>query len=86
MKKHRLYTPGPTPIPPEAQAAMAQPIDYHRAEPFMNLLREVSGRPSVCPEHPLADSRIGLYRHRSDGMRGGQLLLTGGSGTGHPER
>jgi serine---pyruvate transaminase len=32
MKKRRLYTPGPTPVPPDAVLAMAQPIDYHRGE------------------------------------------------------
>ncbi len=32
MNKRRLYTPGPTPVPPDAALAMAQPIDYHRGE------------------------------------------------------
>jgi len=39
--KRRLYTPGPTPIPPEAVLAMAQPIEYHRSQEFRALVRRV---------------------------------------------
>lgn len=41
MKKHFLFTPGPTPIPPEALLAMAQPIDYHRSEDAAALINDV---------------------------------------------
>ena len=41
MKKHFLFTPGPTPIPPEALLAMAQPIDYHRSEDAVALINDV---------------------------------------------
>ncbi len=41
MKKHFLFTPGPTPIPPEALLAMAQPIDYHRSEDTAALIKDV---------------------------------------------
>ncbi|MDA1191048.1 MAG: alanine--glyoxylate aminotransferase family protein [Candidatus Poribacteria bacterium] len=41
MNKHRLHTPGPTPIPPEVAAAMAQPLDYHRTDLFRAIVREV---------------------------------------------
>ena len=41
MKKHLLFTPGPTPIPPEALLAMAQPIDYHRSSATVALIRDV---------------------------------------------
>ena len=41
MKKHFLFTPGPTPIPPEALLAMAQPIDYHRSEDAVALIKDV---------------------------------------------
>ena len=41
MKKQHLYTPGPTPIPPEALLAMAQPIDYHRSEDSVVLIKDV---------------------------------------------
>lgn len=39
MTKRRLYTPGPTRIPPAAALAMAQPIDYHRGEAAAALFR-----------------------------------------------
>ncbi len=41
MKKSHLFTPGPTPIPPEALLAMAQPIDYHRSEDAVALIKNV---------------------------------------------
>lgn len=41
MKKSLLFTPGPTPIPPEALLAMAQPIDYHRSETAATLIKDV---------------------------------------------
>ncbi len=41
MKKKYLFTPGPTPIPPEALLAMAQPIDYHRSEDTVALIKDV---------------------------------------------
>ncbi len=37
-------TPGPTPIPPEVEAAMALPIVYHRGPEFQAVLRRVLGR------------------------------------------
>ena len=41
MKKKLLFTPGPTPIPPEALLAMAQPIDYHRSDAAVTLIKDV---------------------------------------------
>ena len=41
MKKDLLFTPGPTPIPPEALLAMAQPIDYHRSNATIALIKDV---------------------------------------------
>lgn len=41
MKKGYLFTPGPTPIPPDALLAMAQPIDYHRSEDAVALIKDV---------------------------------------------
>ena len=41
MNKHHLFTPGPTPIPPESLLAMAQPIDYHRSNATVVLIRDV---------------------------------------------
>ena len=41
MKKSHLFTPGPTPIPPDALLAMAQPIDYHRSDDTVALIKDV---------------------------------------------
>ena len=40
MYKKRLFTPGPTPLMPEAQLAMSRPIVHHRTAQFKELLLE----------------------------------------------
>jgi serine---pyruvate transaminase len=40
MKRY-LMTPGPTPVAPETNLAMAEPIIHHRAPAFMDILGEV---------------------------------------------
>ncbi|HEY7835987.1 MAG TPA: hypothetical protein VIB59_00890, partial [Solirubrobacteraceae bacterium] len=34
MEKRYLFTPGPTPVPPEVLAATAEPIVHHRGSDF----------------------------------------------------
>src|SRR5438105_364163 len=41
MKKFRLLTPGPTPVPEETLLEMARPVGYHRTPEFRQLLAEV---------------------------------------------
>ena len=41
-EKSYLMIPGPTPIPPQVQAAMTQPMINHRGEAFFTLFEEVS--------------------------------------------
>lgn len=41
MFKERLFTPGPTPLLPAVQTAMAQPIVHHRTDEFRNIFKEV---------------------------------------------
>ena len=41
MRKVRLLTPGPTPVPPEALLSMAEPIIHHRTPEFRRILGEV---------------------------------------------
>ncbi len=43
MRKKRLFTPGPTPLLPEAQLAMTRPIIYHRTKEFKDLFSEARG-------------------------------------------
>ena len=53
-EKHYLFTPGPTPVPPQVLEAMSRPIIHHRSSDF----REILGR---CLDR-LAD----VYRTGSD--------------------
>ena len=43
-EKRYLFTPGPTPVPPEVLAAMAQPIIHHRGSDFRALYERCLGR------------------------------------------
>src|SRR5919201_4111917 len=42
--KRYLFTPGPTPVPPEVLAAMAEPMIHHRGPDFKALLAETLER------------------------------------------
>ena len=42
MNKLRLFTPGPTMVPPEVIAAMAGPMYHHRTEGHRKIFREVT--------------------------------------------
>jgi len=41
QKKYLLFAPGPSPIPPSALLAMAEPIIHHRAPAYVKVLEEV---------------------------------------------
>src|SRR3974390_3217769 len=41
LKKNRLFTPGPTPLLPSAQTAMASYGEHHRTADFRNLFTRV---------------------------------------------
>ncbi|MEE9515195.1 MAG: alanine--glyoxylate aminotransferase family protein [Candidatus Brocadiales bacterium] len=41
-KKHYLFTPGPTPVPPEVSLAEAVPLIHHRTPEFSRIFAEVS--------------------------------------------
>jgi serine---pyruvate transaminase len=43
MKRH-LFTPGPTPVPPQVLAAMAEPVVHHRSPDFRPVLRSCLDR------------------------------------------
>jgi len=40
LKKTRLFTPGPTPLHPVVQEALARPVLHHRTEEFRRVFRE----------------------------------------------
>ena len=43
-EKRYLFTPGPTPVPPEVLAVIAQPIIHHRGSDFRALYERCLGR------------------------------------------
>ena len=43
-QKRYLFTPGPTPVPPEVLAALAEPVLHHRAPDFREVYARVLGR------------------------------------------
>jgi aspartate aminotransferase-like enzyme len=42
--KRYLFTPGPTPVPPQVLAALAEPVIHHRAPDFREVYARVLGR------------------------------------------
>src|SRR5919199_2794405 len=44
MEKRYLFTPGPTPVPPEVLAARAEPIVHHRGSDFRAVYERVLAR------------------------------------------
>jgi serine---pyruvate transaminase len=43
-QKRYLLTPGPTPVPPEVLAALAEPVIHHRSPDFKTVFQEVHAR------------------------------------------
>ena len=43
-RKRYLLTPGPTPVPPEVLAAMAEPVIHHRSPDFKRVFAETRAR------------------------------------------
>ena len=43
-QKRYLFTPGPTPVPPQVLAALAEPVLHHRAPDFRIVYERVLGR------------------------------------------
>ncbi|HEY8723355.1 MAG TPA: alanine--glyoxylate aminotransferase family protein [Gaiellaceae bacterium] len=44
MEKRYLFTPGPTPVPPEVLAASAEPMVHHRGSDFRDIYARTLGR------------------------------------------
>lgn len=42
MIKHRLFTPGPTDVPPEVLVEMAKPVFHHRTQRFKEMFSQVN--------------------------------------------
>ena len=70
MQKRYLFTPGPTPVPPEVLAAEAEPMVHHRGADFREIYErtlERLQRGLTAPRPGAALQRVG---HRRDGVRG----------------
>ena len=44
LEKRYLFTPGPTPVPPQVLAALAEPVVHHRGPDFMRIYERCLGR------------------------------------------
>jgi len=40
--KKYLFTPGPTPVPPQVLAALAEPVVHHRSPDFKPSVKEIN--------------------------------------------
>ena len=59
-----LMTPGPTPVPPQVAAAMAEPVVYHRGPEFQAVLERVYRR---LPEIVRSDGPVALLTASGSG-------------------
>ena len=55
MEKRYLFTPGPTPVPPEVLAAGAEPIVHHRGADFRDDLRRHARPAAATSSAPRSD-------------------------------
>jgi len=44
LEKRYLFTPGPTPVPPEVLAASAEPMVHHRGPDFRDIYARTLSR------------------------------------------
>ena len=74
MQKRYLFTPGPTPVPPEVLAASAEPMVHHRGARLPRDLRAHAR--AARGGLPHREPRAALQRlgHRRDGLRGHESL------------
>ena len=70
MEKRYLFTPGPTPVPPEVLAAMAEPMVHHRGADFREVYERALAR---LQEVFRTRGQVLLFSasgHRRDGLGG----------------
>ncbi len=74
LEKRYLFTPGPTPVPPEVLAAAAEPIVHHRGPDFRDIYARALER---LKDVFRTESDVLLFtrvRHRRDGVGGREPL------------
>ena len=69
MIKARLFTPGPTDVPPEVLIEMAKPMFHHRTPQFQAMFAEVNLRPSSVSLQMLMVRRMNGVARRSNSDR-----------------
>ena len=74
-EKRYLFTPGPTPVPPEVLAALAEPVVHHRGPDYRELFGECLERLRAGLPHRERRPALHLLGHRRDGVGGREPLL-----------
>ena len=81
IRKTRLYTPGPTPLLPAAQFAMAAADIHHRTPEFRALFQKVLAQLKVFGHKERCAAAV-EFGNRRDGSFGFESHFSGGSGPG----
>ena len=63
-QKRYLLTPGPTPVPPEVLAALAEPVIHHRSPDFKTVFLEANARLQRGLPNGERRARLHVVRHR----------------------
>ena len=82
MRKRYLFTPGPTPVPPEVLAAGAEPMVHHRGARAPRGLRTCARPPRRGASHREPDAALEHLGHRGDGLGGDEPLPARRAGRG----
>ena len=77
IRKTRLFTPGPTPLLPAAQFAMAAADMHHRTPEFRALYQKRAGAAQGLRRHEERRDAAGQLRHGRDGSFGLEPHLAG---------
>ena len=73
--KRYLFTPGPTPVPPEVLAALAEPVVHHRGPDYRALFGECLERLRAVYRTASDVLLFTCVGHGRDGVRGREPLL-----------
>ena len=79
-EKRYLFTPGPTPVPPEVLAALAEPVVHHRGTGLQGAVRGVPRAAARGVPHRERRPALHRFGHRCDGVGGREPLLAGRPG------
>ena len=75
MRKHYLFAPGPTSVPPEVLLELAKPVLHHREQEFLATLSEVrEGLKYLFQTSGEVDHSVSLWNRCHGGRRGQSVL------------